>query len=60
MLYILGFHIRKHTIEWTSFNIKNILLTLLISIDCYTIFWVAFYLYFKNQARKLNDCLKKL
>ena len=47
-------------IEWIPFNIMNILLTLLISIVTYTIFWVAFYLYFKNQARKLNDDLKKL
>ncbi|KOR80491.1 hypothetical protein AM232_20060 [Bacillus sp. FJAT-21352] len=48
------------TIGWIPFNIKNILLTFLISIVVYTIFWVAFYLYFKNQARKLNDDLKKL
>jgi hypothetical protein len=48
------------TIGWIPFNITNILLTLLISIVVYTIFWVAFYLYFKNQARKLNDDLKKL
>ena len=48
------------TIGWIPFNIINILLTLLIAIVVYTIFWVAFYLYFKNQARKLNDDLKKL
>ena len=48
------------TIGWIPFNITNILLTFLISIVVYTIFWVAFYLYFKNQARKLNDDLKKL
>ena len=48
------------TIGWIPFNIQNILLTFLISIVVYTIFWVAFYLYFKNQARKLNDDLKKL
>ncbi|MCH1627894.1 DUF3021 domain-containing protein [Fredinandcohnia quinoae] len=48
------------TIGWIPFTIINILLTLVISIFVYTIFWVAFYLYFKNQARKLNDCLKRL
>ena len=48
------------TIGWIPFNIQNILLTFLISIVVYTIFWVAFYLYFKNQAWKLNDDLKKL
>ncbi|MFS0821726.1 DUF3021 domain-containing protein [Bacillus sp. 1P02SD] len=48
------------TIGWIPFSIINILLTLIISCVVYTIFWVAFYLYFKNQARKLNDCLKKL
>ncbi|WP_338448422.1 DUF3021 domain-containing protein [Niallia oryzisoli] len=48
------------TIGWIPFTIKSILLTLLISIFVFTIFWFAFYLYFKNQARKLNDDLKKL
>ena len=47
-------------IGWIPFNMTNILLTLLISIVVYTIFWIAFYLYFRNQARKLNDELKKL
>ncbi|MFF2447563.1 DUF3021 domain-containing protein [Neobacillus sp. NPDC058068] len=48
------------TIGWIPFTIKSILLTLLISIIMFTIFWIAFYLYFKNQARRLNDDLKKL
>lgn len=48
------------TIGWFPFHMKNILLTFFISIVVYTIFWVAFYLYFKNQVRKLNDYLKKV
>lgn len=48
------------SIGWLPFNIISILLTFLISIVVYTIFWVAFYLYFKNQARELNDDLKKI
>lgn len=48
------------SVGWLPFNIINILLTFLISIAVYTIFWVAFYLYFKNQARELNDDLKKI
>ena len=48
------------TIGWIPFNIISILLTLLIATVVYTIFWIAFYLYFKYQARKLNDDLNKL
>lgn len=48
------------TIGWIPFNIMSILLTFLIATVVYTIFWIAFYLYFKNQARKLNDDLNKL
>ncbi|MEH7121873.1 DUF3021 domain-containing protein [Bacillus sp. JJ1532] len=48
------------TIGWIPFTIQSILLTFLISIVTFTIFWIAFYLYFKNQARRLNDDLKKI
>lgn len=48
------------TIGWIPFNIISILLTLLIATVVYTIIWIAFYLYFKYQARKLNDDLNKL
>ena len=57
---IILYFILALTIGWIPFTIKNIMLALLISIAVYTIFWSAFYLYFKNQARKLNDELKKL
>lgn len=48
------------TIGWIPFNLTSILLMLFIALAVYAIFWVAFYLYFKNQARKLNGDLKKL
>ncbi|MEH7346547.1 DUF3021 domain-containing protein [Bacillus sp. JJ1532] len=48
------------TIGWIPFTIQSILLTLFISIVTFTICWITFYLYFKNQARRLNDDLKKL
>lgn len=47
-------------IGWIPFNMTSILLTIIISIVVYTITWIAFYLYFKNQSRKLNDDLKHL
>ncbi len=48
------------TIGWIPFTIKGVLLTLIIAIIVYAIFWTAFYLYFKNQAKKLNADLMKL
>ncbi len=47
-------------IGWIPYTIKSILLTLAISIVVYALFWFAFYLYFKNQARKLNEELTKI
>lgn len=57
---MLLYFILAFSIGWLPFNIISFLLTFLISIAVYIIFWVAFYLYFKNQARQLNDELKKL
>lgn len=48
------------SIGWIPFNVTSILLTVLIAIAVYTINWLAFYFYFKHQARKLNDKLKKI
>ncbi|RFB14836.1 DUF3021 domain-containing protein [Bacillus sp. HNG] len=48
------------TIGWIPFTLKGVLLTLIIAVIVYAIFWTAFYLYFKHQARKLNADLKKL
>nr|WP_106781286.1 DUF3021 domain-containing protein [Lysinibacillus timonensis] len=48
------------TIEWIPFNMNAILLSLVISILIYAIFWISFYLYFKYQAHKLNIELKNL
>ncbi|MDQ0231519.1 DUF3021 domain-containing protein [Metabacillus malikii] len=47
------------TIGWIPFNTNIILLTIFSAIVVYAGIWTAFYLYFKNQARKLNDDLKK-
>lgn len=47
------------SIGWIPFNLTSILLTLFIAIAVYVIFWFSFYLYFRNQARKLNDDLKR-
>lgn len=48
------------SIGWIPITMINIVLAIVIAIFVYTIFWIAFYLYFKNQARILNDELKKL
>ncbi|MEQ2525076.1 DUF3021 domain-containing protein [Robertmurraya yapensis] len=47
-------------IGWIPFSINSILLTLVIAIVVYTLFWISFYLYFKNQVRKINDDLKRI
>lgn len=45
-------------IGWIPFNWLSFLVMLGVFLVFYAIFWTAFYLYFKNQARKLNEELK--
>ncbi|WP_173917597.1 DUF3021 domain-containing protein [Halobacillus sp. Marseille-Q1614] len=53
LYFILGLGI-----GWIPFDIQNFLLYAAISIIVYTIAWIGFYLYFKNESRKLNKDLK--
>jgi hypothetical protein len=47
-------------IGWIPFDVKSILSMGIMFLLFYGFFWLAFYLYFKNQAKKLNDDLSKL
>ena len=47
-------------IGWIPFTVKGIFSMLAMFLVFYGIFWVAFYLYFKNQAKILNEDLRKL
>ena len=49
LYFILAFGI-----GWVPFTVKSFLLTLGIFIAFYLVFWSSFYLYFRNQAKKLN------
>lgn len=55
---IILYFILSIGIGWFPFNLKSILLALVIFITFYTIIWLGFYLYFKNIARTLNEELK--
>lgn len=51
---VLLYFILAFGIGWIPFTMKSFLLTLALFMVVYAIFWTAFYLYFRNQARKLN------
>ena len=55
LYFILAFGI-----GWIPFTLVSFLLSLGLFIVFYTIFWTTFYLYFKNQANKLNAELQGL
>jgi hypothetical protein len=57
---IVLFFILALGIGWIPFNIKSILSMLVMFLIFYGVSWFAFYLYFKNQAKKLNEDLRKL
>ena len=47
-------------IGWVPFTLKSFLLALGLFIVSYSLFWTSFYLYFRSQAKKLNEELNKL
>lgn len=47
-------------IGWIPFDMKSILLAAGLFITIYTVMWLCFYLYFKNEAKKLNDELQHI
>jgi hypothetical protein len=47
-------------IGWIPFTMKGFIGMLVIFIGFYAIIWLSFYMYFKNQAAKLNEELKGL
>ena len=47
-------------IGWIPFTMKGFISMLLIFIGFYAIIWLTFYMYFRNQAAKLNEELKGL
>lgn len=49
LYFILAFGI-----GWIPFTMKSFLLTFVMFIVFYAIIWTSFYLYFRNQAKKLN------
>ena len=47
-------------IGWIPFTVKGFIGMLGIFIMFYTVIWLSFYMYFRNQAAKLNEELREL
>lgn len=47
-------------IGWIPFEMKSVLAFTGLFIVIYTLIWIGFYLYFKNEAKKLNDDLRHI
>lgn len=47
-------------IGWIAFTAKSILSFALLFIAIYIVMWICFYLYFKNEAKKLNEDLRHI
>lgn len=54
---VIVYFILAFGIGWISFNWINFLITLALFIAAYSVIWIVFYLYFRNQAKKLNEGL---
>lgn len=57
---VVLYFIVAFVIGWIPFTIKGFIAMLGIFIVFYTIIWLGFYLYFRQQAAKLNEDLNKL
>jgi hypothetical protein len=51
---VVSYFVLAFGIGWIPFTLKSFIFTLAVFIFFYLIFWTAFYLYFRRQARKLN------
>lgn len=52
---IILYFVLAFGIGWVPFSWAGFLVMLGVFLTFYAIFWTAFYLYFRNQAQKLND-----
>lgn len=57
---VILYFILAFGIGWVPFTINSFLLALGMFILFYVLFWLSFYLYFRNQAQKLNADLNEL
>lgn len=57
---IVLYFILAFGIGWIPFTMTSFMLMLGLFIVVYAIFWTAFYLYFRNEAKKLNEELNGL
>lgn len=55
LYFILSFGI-----GWIPFNAKSIAFFIGLFLIVYAVIWIAFYLYFRNEAKKLNDDLQHI
>lgn len=55
LYFILSFGI-----GWIPFNMKSIAFFIGLFLFIYAVIWIAFYLYFRNEAKKLNDDLQHI
>ncbi|WP_100405070.1 DUF3021 domain-containing protein [Bacillus solitudinis] len=54
------YFILSFSIGWIPFDMKSVLLSIAFFLVVYVIIWFSFYLYFKNEAKKLNENLRNL
>jgi hypothetical protein len=57
---VILYFILAFSIGWVHFTMNSFLFSLGIFIVFYMLFWFSFYLYFRNQAQKLNADLQEL
>ncbi|QTM98735.1 DUF3021 family protein [Sediminibacillus dalangtanensis] len=53
-----AYFVLAYQIGWIPAGTSSILLFLVITLALYSVIWICFYLYFKNQSRKLNEELQ--
>jgi hypothetical protein len=57
---VISYFILAFGIGWVPFTLNSFFITLAVFVVFYAIFWIAFYLYFRKQAQKLNAELNGL
>ncbi|MBA2176196.1 DUF3021 domain-containing protein [Halobacillus locisalis] len=57
---MIGYGVLAYGIGWMPTGLSNVLIFGAMTLVVYAIFWVAFYLYFRNESKKMNDDLQHI
>lgn len=57
---MVAYFVLAYGIGWIPQGGSNILIFIAITLVIYAVIWIGFYMYFRNESRKMNEALKHI